>query len=105
MRVSQNALPSVGPPVQFLSSAGTEGLPYPRAACMDMSREHPLTSGVDASLRSTFMVLLLDLTNSLSLSPSFPPSPQLAGVVFLGVGLWAWSEKVGVPVTGTLDIR
>lgn len=24
----------------------------------------------------------------------------LAGVVFLGVGLWAWSEKVGVTITG-----
>lgn len=105
MWVSQNALPSVGPRVQFLSSAGTEGLPYPRTACMDMSREHPLISSVDAPLRSTFMVLLSDLTDSLSLSPSFPPSLQLAGVVFLGVGLWAWSEKVGIPVTGTLDIR
>lgn len=46
------------------------------------------------------MELVSDLTFSLSLSPA---PAQLAGVVFLGVGLWAWSEKVGVTVTGTLS--
>lgn len=49
-----------------------------------------------------FIVLVSDLTFSLPLS--LPPA-QLAGVVFLGVGLWAWSEKVGVPVTTILNIR
>lgn len=45
------------------------------------------------------MVLVSNLTLSLSLSLSLPPyltPAQLAGVAFLGAGLWAWSEKVGV---------
>lgn len=46
------------------------------------------------------MVLVSNLTVSVS-----PPPPQLAGVAFLGAGLWAWSEKVGVTITGTLSIR
>lgn len=49
-----------------------------------------------------FMVLISDLDLTFSLPLSLPPA-QLAGVVFLGVGLWAWSEKVGVPVTRTLN--
>lgn len=49
-----------------------------------------------------FVELVSDLTFSLSLSPT---PAQLAGVVFLGVGLWAWSEKVGVTVTGTPSSR
>ena len=70
---------------------------------LDTSQEHPLTSSVVPPLRSMCLELVSDLTFSLSLS--LPPAPaQLAGVVFLGVGLWAWSEKVGVTVTRTLSI-
>lgn len=47
-----------------------------------------------------FTELISDLTFSLCFSPA---PAQLAGVVFLGVGLWAWSEKVGVTIIGTLS--
>lgn len=68
---------------------------------LDTSQEHALTSSVVPPMRSMFVELVSDLPFSLSL-PAVPA--QLAGVVFLGVGLWAWSEKVGVTVTRTLSI-
>lgn len=44
----------------------------------------------------TFLLLPLSLPFPLPLPPSTVYA-QLAGVVFLGVGLWAWSEKVSGP--------